>query len=126
MSVLLADRKNCPHPESHKIAATYQNKGTLKTMANITRHRGPFGLYTGFKLHLCTSRWVGESRLVGVQGLTVNIVRDALGTGIYFMTYESSKQLLTNFGGAGAPSNPLAVLVAGGLCGIVSWAMICE
>lgn len=58
--------------------------------------------------------------------LTVNAVRDALGTGIYFMTYESSKQLLTNFGGAGTPSNPLAVLLAGGLCGIVSWAMICE
>lgn len=42
------------------------------------------------------------------------------------MTYESGKQLLTTFGGAGAQSNPLAVLVAGGLCGIVSWAMICE
>lgn len=53
VSVLMADRKNCPHPESYKIAATYQNKGTFKTMANIMRHRGPFGLYTGFKLHLC-------------------------------------------------------------------------
>ena len=41
------------------------------------------------------------------------------------MTYESGKQLLTTFGGDGAHSNPLAVLVAGGLCGIVSWAMIC-
>lgn len=58
--------------------------------------------------------------------LTDNIVRDTLGTGIYFMTYESSKQLLTTFGGDGTHSNPLAVLVAGGLCGIVSWAMICE
>jgi hypothetical protein len=42
------------------------------------------------------------------------------------MTYESGKQLLTTFGGDGAHSNPLAVLVAGGSCGIVSWAMICE
>lgn len=58
--------------------------------------------------------------------LTDSIVRDTLGTGIYFMTYESSKQLLTTFGGDGTHSNPLAVLVAGGLCGIVSWAMICE
>ncbi|POS77812.1 integral membrane ornithine transporter of mitochondria [Diaporthe helianthi] len=103
VSVLLADKKNCTHPESHKIAASYQNKGTFKTMANIIRHRGPFGLYTGFNLHL---------------------LRDTLGTGIYFMTYESSKQLLTTFGGDGTHSNPLAVLVAGGLCGIVSWAMI--
>lgn len=56
----------------------------------------------------------------------LSTVRDSLGTGIYFMTYESSKQLLTTFGGDGTHSNPLAVLVAGGLCGIVSWAMICE
>lgn len=53
-------------------------------------------------------------------------VRDTLGTATYFMTYESSKQLLTTFGGDGTHSNPLAVLVAGGLCGIVSWALICK
>lgn len=52
--MLLADKKNCSHPESHKIAASYQNKGTFKTMANIIRHRGPLGLYTGFNLHLRT------------------------------------------------------------------------
>ncbi|KAK0674698.1 mitochondrial carrier domain-containing protein [Cercophora samala] len=103
VSVLIADKKNCPKPESHAIAASYQNKGTLKTMGNIIKHRGIGGLYTGFRLHL---------------------LRDTLGTGTYFMTYESSKQLLTTFGGDGTHSNPLAVLVAGGLCGIVSWALI--
>lgn len=103
VSVLLADKKNSPHPDSYKIAASYQGKGTLKTMANIIRHRGPLGLYTGFKMHL---------------------LRDTIGTGIYFMTYESSKQLLSKLGDDSTHSNPLAVLVAGGLCGIVSWAMI--
>ncbi|KAK4190009.1 putative solute carrier [Podospora australis] len=103
VSVLIADKKNCPKPESHAIAASYQNKGTLKTMRNIIKHRGIGGLYTGFRLHL---------------------LRDTLGTGTYFMTYESSKQLLTTLGGDGTQSNPLAVLVAGGLCGIVSWALI--
>jgi hypothetical protein len=103
VSVLMADKKNCPRPESHAIAASYQNKGTLKTLGNIIKHRGVGGLYTGFKLHL---------------------MRDTLGTATYFMTYESSKQLLTTFGGDGTHSNPLAVLVAGGLCGIVSWALI--
>lgn len=63
---------------------------------------------------------------IPVPVLTDGAVRDSLGTGIYFMTYESGKQLLTTFGGDGTHSNPLAVLVAGGLCGIVSWAMICE
>ena len=52
--------------------------------------------------------------------------RDTLGTGMYFITYESSKQLLTTFGGDGTHNNPLAVLVAGGMCGIVSWALICK
>lgn len=103
VSVLMADKNNCPEPKSHQIAASYQNKGTLKTFGNIIKHRGFTGLYTGFKLHL---------------------LRDTLGTGIYFTTYESSKQLLTTFGGDGTHSNPFAVLVAGGLCGIVSWAMI--
>ncbi|KAK1772354.1 putative mitochondrial carrier protein [Phialemonium atrogriseum] len=103
VSVLLADKKNCPEPKSYAVAASYQNKGTLKTLGNLVKHRGFTGLYTGFNLHL---------------------LRDTLGTGLYFMTYESSKQLLTTFGGDGSHSNPLAVLVAGGLCGIVSWAMI--
>ncbi|AEO61651.1 hypothetical protein MYCTH_2312027 [Thermothelomyces thermophilus ATCC 42464] len=103
VSVLLADKKNYPKPGSHAIAASYQNKGTLKTLGNIIKHRGFGGLYTGFRLHL---------------------MRDTLGTATYFMTYESSKQLLTTFGGDGTHSNPLVVVVAGGLCGIVSWALI--
>lgn len=52
MSVLMADKKNCPNPESHAIAASYQNKGTLRTLGTIVRHRGITGLYTGYRLHL--------------------------------------------------------------------------
>jgi hypothetical protein len=57
VSVLMADKKNCPRPESHAIAASYQNKGTLKTLGNIIKHRGVGGLYTGFKLHLSKHRY---------------------------------------------------------------------
>lgn len=39
------------------------------------------------------------------------------------MVYESGKQLGTTF--AGDSSNKLAVVAAGGLCGLVSWAIIC-
>lgn len=53
-------------------------------------------------------------------------VRDTLGTAIYFMVYESGKQLGTTFAGDNPNSNKLAVVAAGGLCGLVSWAMICE
>ncbi|GFP56453.1 uncharacterized mitochondrial carrier C29A3.11c [Trichoderma asperellum] len=102
VSVLLAERTtDCKR--SREVAKSYQNKGTLKTMANIIKHRGVLGLYTGFQLHL---------------------LRDTLGTAIYFMVYESGKQLGTTFAGDSPNSNKLAVVAAGGLCGLVSWAMI--
>lgn len=40
------------------------------------------------------------------------------------MVYESGKQVGTTF--AGDSSNKLAVVVSGGMCGLVSWAMICK
>ncbi|KFA60904.1 hypothetical protein S40285_04859 [Stachybotrys chlorohalonatus IBT 40285] len=102
VSVLLAERaSHCKR--SHAVALSYQNKGTLRTMANIVKHRGAFGLYTGFRLHL---------------------MRDTLGTAIYFMVYESGKHLGNTFAGDQPNSNKLAVVTAGGMCGLVSWAMI--
>jgi hypothetical protein len=47
-----------------------------------------------------------------------------LGTGIYFMTYESCKQTLTSYRGDKSPTNPFSVLFAGGLCGVARWALI--
>lgn len=58
VSVLLAEQKGSQSggvtasAVSRDVAASYQNKGTLKTMANIVKHRGFTGLYTGLKLHL--------------------------------------------------------------------------
>ncbi|RDL39029.1 Mitochondrial carrier [Venustampulla echinocandica] len=106
VSVLLADKNksNGADPKSSgAVAASYQNKGTFQTAKNIVKHRGLAGLYSGFNLHL---------------------LRDTLGTAIYFMTYESSKQLLATYSGDRSPTNPFAVLFAGGLCGVVSWALI--
>ncbi|KAG6023806.1 hypothetical protein E4U41_001925 [Claviceps citrina] len=102
VSVLLAERAGSCQ-KSKAVAASYQNKGTLRTMANIIKHRGVLGLYTGFRLHL---------------------LRDTLGTGIYFMVYESGKQLGTTIAGDNPNNNKLAVVTAGGMCGLVSWAMI--
>lgn len=50
-------------------------------------------------------------------------MRDSIGTGIYFVTYESVKQILANARGT-SPTHPLAVVIAGGLCGLVSWACV--
>ena len=55
--------------------------------------------------------------------LTNGTVRDTIGTSIYFMTYESAKQMLANARG-NSPTSPLAVVIAGGLCGLVSWACV--
>ncbi len=52
VSVLLSEKKHCPDSNCHAVAASYQNKGTFRTMANIVRHRGFTGLYTGLNLHL--------------------------------------------------------------------------
>lgn len=51
VSVLLQERAgNCQR--TRDMAASYQNKGTFKTMGNIIKHRGPTGLYTGLPFHL--------------------------------------------------------------------------
>jgi hypothetical protein len=52
-------------------------------------------------------------------------VRDTIGTSIYFVTYESVKQGLAYARGS-SPATPLAVVLAGGLCGLVSWACVCS
>jgi solute carrier family 25 carnitine/acylcarnitine transporter 20/29 len=76
--------------------------GSLHTARRLISERGISGLYSGYRLHL---------------------TRDTIGTAIYFMTYESAKQLLANARGR-EPTSPYAVVIAGGLCGIVSWACI--
>lgn len=84
------------------IIQSYQKQGTFRTAQALVRNRGFAGLYCGFNFHL---------------------LRDTIGTGVYFMTYESCKQLLGNARG-NAPTSPGAVVVAGGLCGLVSWACV--
>ena len=51
-------------------------------------------------------------------------VRDTIGTAIYFGTYETVKQILSN-GRGNEPAEPGAVALAGATCGIVSWALVC-
>lgn len=84
------------------IIQSYQQQGTIQTARALIRHRGFPGLYCGFYYHL---------------------LRDTIGTGVYFMAYESCKQLLGNARG-NSPTSPQAVVVAGGICGLVSWACV--
>jgi hypothetical protein len=85
------------------IAGSYQKKGTWATARQLVKNRGLIGLYSGFSYHL---------------------LRDTVGTGVYFITYESIKQLLAN-AKRDDPATPKAVVLAGGACGLVSWASVC-
>ena len=64
VSVLLQERAgNCQR--TRDMAASYQNKGTLRTMSNIVKHRGVTGLYTGLPFHLCTLNFEHPKRYRG-------------------------------------------------------------
>ena len=85
------------------VTASSSKAGSWHTARRLVRDRGFAGLYSGYRLHL---------------------LRDTIGTSIYFITYESAKQLMAKARGR-SPTSPYAVVVAGGLCGIVSWACVC-
>ena len=101
ISVLMAS--NTSSSMSDPIQRSYEQKGTFQTARQIVFQRGFRGLYSGFRLHF---------------------LRDTIGTAIYFTTYESGKQLLVKFQGSNSPTSPSSVAMAGGMCGLVSWACI--
>ena len=95
-------RRHAASTLSQQSGSQFSTAGSLATARQLVRDRGFVGLYCGYRLHL---------------------LRDTIGTSIYFMTYESVKQLMANARGQ-SPTSPYAVVVAGGLCGIVSWACV--
>lgn len=98
------------------IKSSYQQKGTIKTAMNIVKLRGFLGLYAGFRIHI--------SKVIGVMkrpSLAHSLlVRDTIGSAIYFSTYESTKQMLVKLQGSNSPVSPLSVAIAGGFCGLAS------
>lgn len=89
---------------TNALSDLHKNRGSWATARRLARERGLAGLYSGYRLHL---------------------LRDTLGTGLYFTTYECAKQILGNARGA-SDTSASAVVVAGGLCGIVSWACVSD
>ncbi|KAJ1966085.1 hypothetical protein H4R35_007009 [Dimargaris xerosporica] len=90
----------------------------------------PLALSSSAIQHTATSSWTVARRLYVThgarglyQGLTCHVARDALGTGIYFSTYELTKQLLSPLSGS-QPPGPLTHFLAGGTCGVFSWLLI--
>ncbi|CAF9910972.1 MAG: hypothetical protein GOMPHAMPRED_007253 [Gomphillus americanus] len=85
--------------KAHPIRSSYQNKNTFLTARQIVRNCGVMGLYSGFQLQ---------------------ILRETFGTAIYFMAYESLKQIVVKYEKTQSPTSPFAVAIAGGCSGIIS------
>jgi hypothetical protein len=56
-------------------------------------------------------------------GYRLHLARDVIGTGVYFATYETVKQVVNNL----YPDHTamLAIPIAGGFCGMASWTVVC-
>lgn len=77
---------------------------TFETVKTIIKNEGVLGLYSGYSFH---------------------VVRDAVGSGVYFAVYESLKWACNSLiNGDPSVSSPVSILVAGGLSGVLSWSAI--
>ncbi|MCJ1315162.1 hypothetical protein MMC15_000478 [Xylographa vitiligo] len=92
--------KKDPTRAFNTVGQKYAGKGTIKIAKEIITQHGLLGLWKGVRLHM---------------------VRDTIGTSVYFMSYESLKQLIVKYQGSSSPTSPTAVAIAGGACGIISW-----
>ncbi|KIW72932.1 hypothetical protein PV04_01091 [Phialophora macrospora] len=103
-SVLMASAP-ADHTNSTVITGGPKNSGRVsswQSMRRIVARQGPLGLWTGFRLH---------------------VIRDTIGSGIYFGIYETTKQSLNSYYGAEKANSAGAIAVAGALCGIGAWVM---
>ena len=80
-----------------------QALGTSETIREVVRRHGIRALYTGFRYHL---------------------YRDTAGTAVYFGVYEATKQGLRNYLGIDEANTPFPIIVAGALCGSLSWGIV--
>ncbi|EXJ70620.1 uncharacterized protein A1O5_06691 [Cladophialophora psammophila CBS 110553] len=100
-SVLMASQVD--HTSAAPTPVGPKNVGRVSSwtsMKRIIARRGPLGLWTGFRLHL---------------------VRDVIGSGIYFGVYETTKQSLNSYYGAEKANSAGAIAMAGAICGVGAW-----
>lgn len=101
-SVLMASSSNPPGTSNTNVK-NFGRVSSWASMKRIIERRGVSGLWTGFRLHL---------------------VRDVIGSGIYFGVYETTKQSLNSYYGAEKANTPGAIAVAGAICGIGAWVVV--
>lgn len=106
-------------PKDPTIASSYKGLKTIATIRNIYKHRGLLGLYSGWRLHASKCYTAAHC-----DATNLSIVRDTIGTGVYFGIYEATKQIIQTYRGTEGTVSPVATVVAGGMCGITSWAVV--
>lgn len=77
--------------------------GTFQALKQVVERRGYRGLYIGFQLHM---------------------LRDTLGSALYFGVYEAIKQSMTSYWQMEKANTAGPVAVAGAVCGVVSWVAV--
>ncbi|XP_061430099.1 mitochondrial carnitine/acylcarnitine carrier protein [Lethenteron reissneri] len=72
----------------------------------------------------CVKQIYRESGIRGVyKGTALTLMRDVPASGMYFMTYEWLKNVLTPEGGSVSDLSVPKILFAGGMAGIFNWAV---
>ncbi|KAI8887858.1 mitochondrial carrier, partial [Backusella circina FSU 941] len=80
--------------------SAFISTSSLASAKEIVKKKGILGLYNGFSLHL---------------------VRDTVGTGVYFGGYETTKFILS---GHNKQAGPATQFLAGGICGLMCWVVV--
>lgn len=97
-------RKNTAAAAGATIKEGAKRYTTLQTVKVITKNLGVGGLYSGYRYHL---------------------IRDAIGSGVYYAVYESFKWACnTLINGDATQLSPVSILAAGGISGATCWAVI--
>lgn len=85
-------------------------KTTWEVVKQVKRQTGVLGLYSGYRFHL---------------------MRDSIGSGVYFSAYETAKILLEGFStpegtiaGTSIPMGTISITIAGAISGVVAWVLV--
>ncbi|RJE25542.1 Mitochondrial carrier protein [Aspergillus sclerotialis] len=99
-SVLVANRSQAaPDAAQDSTLRSKPRVGTFEAIGQIIHRHGVRGLYTGFHLHM---------------------IRDTIGTGLYFGIYETVKQVTASQ--IGQDKSPFGgPMIAGAICSTVPW-----
>ncbi|TPX45969.1 hypothetical protein SeLEV6574_g03527 [Synchytrium endobioticum] len=98
--IVSRDTAKVPVPITTAAEPVKTTRTSWRVARDIIRGNGVAGLYRGIGLHC---------------------LRDSIGTGVYFSSYEGAKRLLSSSDGK---SGPLTHLLSGGISGVSSWLVI--